>query len=290
MGKAKKKKLLNYFDRVIAEIKGVEAWEKDYRVTDDGYRMVYKGGSYRFDECKKIGKLHYYLNGMEINSIFAGRIMAVVARKAKPVSHNRRDKLQDVQDNILKDLPQIGMKNFVVRRNVFKCRYNGHKVQNIEAAISLIKNRPVTQIIHKRVSAGYCPVCNTYFIMHSTYEKLKNIGIPCCRVIDGKTYDSGSSLGSMNLADESVLMQYGYNVNQNEDLTEKTRHKILALMIDNGILSKSEIIGYLDFFISQRQFNSKYEMAISKWEIDSDFVRDYREGEYKKYGVNAIYR
>ena len=61
-------------------------------------------------------------------------------------------------------------------------------------------------------------------------------------------------------------------------------------MIDKKILRKSEIVSYLDFFISQRQTQSKYQVAISKWEADREFVENYRIGEYHLYGVNAIYR
>lgn len=85
-------------------------------------------------------------------------------------------------------------------------------------------------------------------------------------------------------------MQYGYNVSQTEGLTEKVRHKILAVLIDNHIMRKSDIISYLDFFISQRQNQSKFELAVSKWAADRDFVSDYRIGEYSAYGINAIYR
>ncbi len=277
-------------EKLLNQISSIREWRKSYITTQNGYKTTYSCDRFQFIEEKSSGKLHYFLNGVGVNSVLAGEIISLIRIKAKPVPQKFQGKADDIDDEELKKLPQIGMKNFVVRRNVFKCRYNGHNVQNIEAALSLIKRKSDATVIHKRVSAGYCPVCNTYFIMQSTYEKLKNIGIPCCRIIDSKTYEGHDSSGSMDLADESILMQYGYNVNQNEDLSEKTRHKILALMIDNEILSKSEIIGYLDFFISQRQFNSKYEMAISKWELDADFVRDYREGHYKKYGVNAIYR
>ena len=30
--------------------------------------------------------------------------------------------------------------------------------------------------------------------------------------------------------------------------------------------------------------------TISKWEMDREFVREYRAGEYTQFGVNAIYR
>ena len=94
----------------------------------------------------------------------------------------------------------------------------------------------------------------------------------------------------MKLAPESLLMQYGYNVSQAEDLTATRRQKILAVIIDNKILSKNEIINYLDFFIHQHGKRNNMERAISKWEDDREFVEEYKSGEYTKYGVNAIYR
>ncbi|SHH93329.1 hypothetical protein SAMN02745229_01216 [Butyrivibrio fibrisolvens DSM 3071] len=275
---------------LLSRISKIDHWKKQYVPTESGYRRTYESEDIIFVEQKDIGKIYYSLNGREIDSRTAGKIINLIIRKAKPVPNSYNDSINDVSGDEINKLSQIGMKNFVVRRNIFKCRFNGHKVQNIEAAISLIKNKQDAMTVTKRISAGFCPVCNTYFIMNSTYEKLKNLGIPCCRIIDSNTYEGNSVNGSLELSSESVLMQCGYTVNQSDGLTEKTRHKILAQMIDNGILSKSEIIGYLDFFISQRQYDSKYELAISKWELDADFVRDYRIGQYEKYGVNAIYR
>ena len=75
-----------------------------------------------------------------------------------------------------------------------------------------------------------------------------------------------------------------------EGLTATGRQKILAVIIDNKIMSKSEIISYIDFFISQRSSNSRMEVAISKWEADREFVENYKIGQYTQYGVNAIYR
>lgn len=94
----------------------------------------------------------------------------------------------------------------------------------------------------------------------------------------------------MRLAQESVLMQYGYTVSQTEGLSATSRQKILAVIIDNRIMTKSEIISYLDFFISQRSSRSNMEIAISKWEADREFVENYRLGEYTQFGVKAIHR
>lgn len=111
-----------------------------------------------------------------------------------------------------------------------------------------------------------------------------------CRITDEKNYMKGAYVNGMKLAQESMLMQYGYNVSQTEDLSALRRQKILAVIIDNRIMSKSEIISYLDFFISQRSKRSNMEIAISKWEADREFVENYRLGEYTQFGVNAIYR
>ena len=85
-------------------------------------------------------------------------------------------------------------------------------------------------------------------------------------------------------------MQYGYSVSQEEGLTSAARRKILALIVDHKILTRNEIIGYLDFFINQRKNQPRFEKAIDKWEQDREFISEYRAGEYIQYGVNGLYR
>ncbi len=198
----------------------------------------------------------------------------------KDISSHNPQPVMDSQD--------IGIKDFVVRQNTFKCMHNSHNIQNIDATVRILRKKD-GKLIDKKLSAGYCPKCRIYFILESTFENLKMYGIPLCRISDEKTYLSSNN-NNMQLASESILMQYGYNVSQTEGLSKATRHKILAAMVDNNIMSKSDIISYLDFFISQRSSQSRYEIAISKWEIDKAFIARYRQGEYTQYGVNAIYR
>lgn len=186
------------------------------------------------------------------------------------------------------ELPQIGLKDFVVRGNVFACMHSGHKIDDINAIINIIDSDDKKQSV--RIAAGYCKQCKIYFIMDSTYQKIKNKGIILCRVTDEKTYLKNGFTNGMQLAQESILMQYGYNVSQTEGLSATRRQKILAVIIDNKIMSKSEIISYLDFFISQRSSRSNMEIAISKWETDREFVENYKMGEYTQFGVKAIYR
>ena len=186
-----------------------------------------------------------------------------------------------------KMIPEIGLKDFVVRANVFKCMHNKHKIDNVVAMINIDDNGKRKQI---EISAGYCSQCKIYFIIDATYQNLKKKGMVLCRVTDEKNYMKSGYINGMKLAQESLLMQYGYNVSQTEGLTATGRQKILAVIIDNKIMSKSEIISYIDFFISQRSSNSRMEVAISKWEADREFVENYKIGQYTQYGVTAIYR
>lgn len=209
-----------------------------------------------------------------------------LARQQKNESSIAIEKKEEIK-RIEPVLPEIGLKDFVVRRNVFKCMHNKHEIDNVVAMINIDDDGKKQQI---KISAGYCSQCKVYFILDSTYQSLKKKGMILCRITDEKNYMRGAYVNGMLLAQESVLMQYGYTVSQTEGLSATSRQKILAVIIDNRIMAKSEIISYLDFFISQRSSRSNMEIAISKWEADREFVENYRLGEYTQFGVKAIYR
>lgn len=215
----------------------------------------------------------------------SSRPQAVVSKK----SENKQERGKSIANTqSKKKLHQIGVKDFVVRSNVFHCIHQSHQIQNVDAVIRVCMNNGDDKQI--QISAGYCEQCKVYFIMESTYQELKRKGIILCRVTDSKTYMKGGFMNGSKLAQESILMQYGYNVSRTGGLTERQRQKILAVMIDNKVLSKGGIISYLDFFIHQHSSRNNMGVAISKWEADREFVEHYRTGEYTKFGVNAIYR
>ena len=216
------------------------------------------------------------------------RIKAVKIEKKRKKKEEKRTQRSLTKQKEITSVSQIGVYDFVIRRTVFKCMHDSHKIENIEATINIIDNKNEERVI--RVSAGYCPVCKVYFVMESTYDTLKKKGIPICRIIDERNYKKNCSVNGMILAQESILKQYGYSVGQDEGLSSARRQKILAVLIDKKIMSKSEIISYLDFFISQRTSQAKYKIAISKWEKDREFVEYYRIGEYQQYGVKALER
>ena len=188
----------------------------------------------------------------------------------------------------LKQLPQIKYGDFIIKKSTFKCIHNNHHTEDMAAAVNVIEKDGNIKL--KKINVGYCKECNVFFVLESIYEELKKWYVPICKVSDVKTYYGSNGKYGMKLAQESILKQYGYNVSKTEDLSDTVRQKILAVLIDNHIVTKNDIISYLDFFVSQRRYQSKYEQAISKWEEDREFVTNYRLGEYTIYGVNAIYR
>ena len=70
----------------------------------------------------------------------------------------------------------------------------------------------------------------------------------------------------------------------------RVRQALLALLIDNRILTKNEVVSYLDFFIRQRRGQSKFAIAVSKWEEDREFVYGYRAGTFTKRRAHEIRR
>ena len=256
-------------------------------------------------ECENVDELHKLQEERITRSISQDTTKKLNEKKEKPevkikatvlpklVNDNKHD-ARTQNGAIRQKTTKAGKKtvqieDFVVRRSAFKCMHKEHSLQNIDAVISLVTNKGV--ITNTTVSAGYCQNCNVYFILESTYQMLKNKGTPLCRVSDEKTYLNGSAyVNGMKLASESLLMQYGYNVSQQEGLTETRRHKILAVLIDNRIMTKSEIISYIDFFISQRQGRPMYEVAVHKWSTDRDFVEEYNSGSFTRVGISGILR
>ena len=186
--------------------------------------------------------------------------------------------------------------DFVVRLSVLQCRHKNHHVKDIQAVLTTISRQGTVSKI--TVPAGYCPSCNTYFIMDNVYQRIKHSGVPLCRTMDEKTYISGpSDVGDSpyaHLAQESALRQFGYTVNQAEDLPAVQRRNILAAIVDHEVLTKNEIISYLEYFInnSKNQRNKdgslRFSVALSRWKEDKDWISVYKIGTFKEVAIKRI--
>lgn len=199
--------------------------------------------------------------------------------------------------NVLRNA-DITAHDFVVRLGVLKCRNKGHQVQDIQATFTTI-SRPgnVTRIT---VPAGYCPDCKMYFIMDNIYQRIKHSGVPICRTMDEKSCTSAvspdmSGMGLYgHLAQESVLRQFGYSVGQEEDLSREQRRNIMSAIIDYNVLTKSEIISYLEYFINSRKKQKnpdgslKFRVAMERWRQDRDWIGGYKIGTFREVAIRRI--
>ena len=184
--------------------------------------------------------------------------------------------------------------DFVVRRAVFKCMHNNHQIEDIKAVFTTISRLGTVNKI--TIPAGYCSTCNMYFIMESTYNRIKKSGIPICRTMDEKNYLKSNTTGIYynGLASESVLMQFGYTVSKQDDLPAEQRRRILAAIVDNDVLKRNEVVSYLDYFINQRKNQKnkdgslRYKDAIDKWRADRAWINQYKLGTYKEVVIGSI--
>ena len=159
-----------------------------------------------------------------------------------------------------------------------------NKLDKYTLPIVLIKTNG-SSIIHD-VEIGYCEDCDTYFITETELYRLKRYGTPLCLIIDDRVKDSRRSYKGNKYDDyneESTLKQFGYNVSKKGGLTSNQRQRILAFILEKGILKRERLISFLKFNI--KNFSSREDMnfddAIAKWRKDLEFLFDYKLGTYE---------
>lgn len=168
--------------------------------------------------------------------------------------------------------------DFLVRSTSLGCVFKDHHLIRINAAVNI---QSAKRLYEAQVPAAYCEKCDRYYILERYYEKLKTYGYICCQIDTFDSVKKHSKKGFSNFQEKSILALYGYNVDKKKDLSEQERHSILDFIIDNKIQTKYEVISRLEGNISLRKHNPDYQLAISKWETDIEYVR-------KKQKVNAI--
>ncbi|SOC17857.1 leucine-rich repeat domain-containing protein [Pseudobutyrivibrio ruminis] len=214
------------------------------------------------------------------------RKIIVKETKKKPEKQKNIDKSTYSGNNI------ITFDDFIVKTNVYNCKNNGHVLKEVTAVVFCMDRKG--NIIEQKVMAGYCQTCNQYYILEREYERLTKFYTILCRVVDYSYISNNSKFtGNMfaDLKEESVIKQYGYNVNQQNNLSDIQRQSILALLIETGVLTKVEICSHLDWLINNRGYNSKkYAVAINKWEKDREYIENLKLNDYPRKIVEQITR
>lgn len=175
---------------------------------------------------------------------------------------------------------------FLIKINSFRCNTRKHDIEDIIAIVNVFdkKNNEVKKI---EVSAFYCRDCKLYFIFENEYNKILNNGIPICPIHEElKYFNKTNSFDSYNT--ESMLRQFGYNVSAQEDLSTSERHKIIEFILNNGFMTKNEILSHLTFLSNSRKNQPNMLVAVSKWNDDIAFVNTFKNANNRVIKVGAF--
>lgn len=147
------------------------------------------------------------------------------------------------------------------------CHYQNHP---IVPATAILQNKYDKEI---QIDIEYCPKCKRYMINHTSFEHYRErYGILIGKL---RMITSNGAGGEFDMALESPLKLCGYNVSQTDGLSSATRQFILAKIIHDGIMSKLEVIHYLEHFINMNGSKKENSLAVEKWHEDLDFVHNY---------------
>ena len=85
-----------------------------------------------------------------------------------------------------------------------------------------------------------------------------------------------------------VLIMNDRSVGQKENLSDASRHSIIASVIESGIMQKHEVIYLIHYLIELNKSKKTHKFAIQKWSDDLDFTLNYNSEYQKKYALHSI--
>lgn len=183
------------------------------------------------------------------------------------------------------DFSRNGNILYIVRGRI-GCQIKKHKIESATGYLRTLREYPV------KLNVQHCIKCNRFFISLDEFIHYRDVyggGILLGSIRIDLSRDT-AGFGTRVWGKESPLHMCGYNVNQQQDLSNIERRKILKMIMDYKILSKGEIMEYLHFFIRQRANLSNMEEAIKRWDDDLNWLRDYgiiSQNKYNLYGVKG---
>ena len=182
----------------------------------------------------------------------------------------------------------IGVHTLVVRCNYGDHDKHGHTLVRVMALVNVLP-RHFGNVQPVEIRAYWCPKCDQYYLLEDDWLALKRRGIVCCRVVEKSVYDrSWEPASGLQLAPESELHSYGYNVRADNGLTASDRQDILAFLIENRVMTPQEVARHLEWCINFMGQSERNAAARKKWQEDLEYVRNYRR-PMRTVRVEAIY-
>lgn len=137
------------------------------------------------------------------------------------------------------------------------------------------------------IDVYYSQQQNRYFINDESYRLYRTrYGLPYVHLVPGQ-YDGDMDYG--NLRQYSELNLYGYTVAKAADMTSGERQQLLQQLMDNGLMSKHQIVNHLEWLIHRQSGRISMEDACDCWKEDLRFVNNYRIQNQRKIRGHFVY-
>lgn len=137
------------------------------------------------------------------------------------------------------------------------------------------------------VDVYYSQRQDRYFINDESYRMYSaRYGLPYFRLVPGE-YDGDMDYG--NLRQYSELNLYGYTVAKTSGMTSGARQRLLQQLMDNGLMSKHQIVNHLEWLIHRQSGRITMEDACDCWREDLQFVNNYKIQNQLKIRGRFVY-
>ena len=261
-------------------------WEQNKTSPDDNNaywwtRDVSKYGS----QCiKPNGDLEKIDNVQKETISYSGQKIVVGLRPIILIRKNTLCSAKDVESCIFYKTDRKNQKTeketlYIYKGNI-RCRRYAHEVIQ---ATAIMRGTADNEI---KMNVEYCTDCNKFILNYTSYQEYRNkygVIIGNVRMVTNDLFD-----GAYDLAEESPLKLSGYNVGQQDDFDSSTRHYILASIIYDNIMTKGEVIGYLQHFIHLNGSKRSNWLAVQKWKEDLEFVQNYNIDDQPRVAVSCV--
>ncbi len=196
-------------------------------------------------------------------------VIDVEEEESEIIEEDEEEEWSDDGYNDDENLRIIDFRTFFVRKSMKECDQKGHDYIDVIASVPMMVEDTYTNI---EFPAIYCYDCNIFYVSTDVYNRLHEDGKILCQLLTEEEYERyREGFNNENLSPKGPLYLLGYTVAEGV-LTAAERKQLLGWIIANGIMKKSRVISYLEFFIRVRQGQTNMTHAIQKWREDKDYL------------------
>lgn len=127
-------------------------------------------------------------------------------------------------------------------------------------------------------SAHYCEKCNKYFDFSESFRiQMKQSGVPIQAVTTSLVTFTGLKWhpNIEELQNEHIMHYFGYRVGITHGISDNQRHRIIRHLIEEKILTRSQIKNHLEFLIRYSGKRSNMQYAVADWENDIQYLNEH---------------